>query len=108
MIRFWVLVLTASVMIAGPTSNAQAVESACAFVLYTSDGFVAVREKPSAASRMIDKLKGGQIVAVTAIPSIHGWVRLDMMFKAATGRLVRLKDLDGWVSDDLVRAILCD
>jgi hypothetical protein len=35
--------------------------SGCAFVLATSDGFVAVRERPN--GRMIDKLRGGQIVS---------------------------------------------
>jgi len=48
------------------TIGAHATSDGCAVVRATSDGFVAVRTAPNAASKMLGKLFPGQMIAVAA------------------------------------------
>jgi len=107
MCRIFGFILGAVTLALAMCARAHATESACAVVLHVSDGFVAVRQGPSAATAMIDKIKPGQLVGITAIPAIKGWVRLDVLFKIDTGKLTPLKDMNGWVNENLVRPIDC-
>jgi hypothetical protein len=107
MYRISGLMLSALALVLLISARAQSSESACAVVLYVSDGFVAVRQGPSAATAMIEKIFPGQVVGVTASAATPGWVRLDVMFKPGLGKLLPLKEMDGWVNGNLVRPIDC-
>lgn len=87
-----------------------ATESACAVVLYVSDGFVAVRQEPSPESAMINKLLPGQIIGISSAPgwSAGDWVRVDILFKVGgDGKLVPVRDMHGWSNGRLLRIIEC-
>jgi hypothetical protein len=87
-----------------------ATESACAVVLYFSDGFVAVRQGPTASSAIIDKVFPGQIIGISSAPgwSAGAWVRVDILFKVGgDGKLVPVRDIHGWSNGRLLRVIDC-
>jgi hypothetical protein len=58
-------------------NNAEATESWCAQVKRTADGFVALRELPSETSKMLAKLKPGEIIEITSGSGRHGLNTLD-------------------------------
>ncbi len=58
-------IVAALLMTAALCSPAEATWEGCARVLPTPDGFAALREEPSTTSRIVAKLKVGEIISVS-------------------------------------------
>lgn len=91
-----------------PVTEADAVESGCAVVLPTSDGFVAVRSGPSVSSPMLERLVAGQIIRFATSGGFpRKWWRVDALLKIESGRISTIREMDGWTSESLLQMIDC-
>lgn len=89
------------------SAHATAEGNECAVVRRTNDGFVALRERATANSRLLEKLQGGQLVEVVVAPPA-AWLRVYSVVEIRNRRLEILRQVDGWVSADYVQTFGCN
>jgi hypothetical protein len=84
----------------------------CAVVRSTRDGFVALRDRPGASSRLIYKLKPYQIVVIVSSDCTPNrdsdpWTEVECVPEVEGGCDSKMKTISGWVNSKLLAHAHC-
>jgi len=95
------LLLTSTTALLLATGAAHATSDGCAVVLRTPDGFLNVRAEPNARSRILKRLKPGEIIGTDVVSEDNHWERT--WFERKGGSTVR-----GWVRNRFILTVDCE
>jgi hypothetical protein len=94
------LAIAAALLLA--TGTAHATADGCAVVLRTPDGFLNVRAKPNARSRILKRLKPGERIGIDLVDETLRWERVFDVFPG------KPYPNQGWVRNRFIIDVSCD
>ena len=81
------------------TSGANAYADGCAVVLRTPDGFLNLRKAPKMGSKIVGRLKPGELITIAGETMVTKWALVSIGDRKIT---------NGWASTRYLKSVDCD